>query len=145
MPHDRQFAEIVGSHWSRGRRPYHTGGQKGDRHFPTWPGTVLPLNFQGKAPGSLILPVPHKPGPIHVASSSERAVSAGLAPRQFPPSLQASPTSPTSPSRRGDFEDRASPPVVWWPMHPPSYVCRPSLHSALAMMAESPTGRLARA
>jgi hypothetical protein len=37
------------------------------------------------------------------------------------------------------------PPVVWWRRQPSSYVCRPSLYSALAMTAESPADRLARA
>ena len=55
MPHDRQLAEIGGSHWSRGSLPYHTSGTYGAGKS-MWRGSSLPVNYQEKEAGSPPLP-----------------------------------------------------------------------------------------
>jgi hypothetical protein len=62
LPHDRQFAGIVGYHWLGAPWPYHTGGTRGTGKLRCLPPPVL-QNNQGKAPGNLILPGSEQPRP----------------------------------------------------------------------------------
>ena len=62
IPHDRQFAEIVGPHWCRAMWPHHTGGTSGTGKV-TWELPVVQVKYQGKAPGNATLPVAKHPGP----------------------------------------------------------------------------------
>ena len=120
MPHDRQLAEIGGSHWSRGPLPYQTSGTYGAGKS-TWRGSSLPVNYQGKEAGSPPLPGTKKPGATpscfpFVSAHSLRVSSVAVRSCQLVESRAKSPpVSPapaTHPQHRQLVESRAkSPPV----------------------------------
>jgi hypothetical protein len=92
MPHDRQLAEIGGSHWSRGPLPYQTSDMVGASKS-TWRGSSLPVNYHGKEAGSPPLPGTKKLGPTPNCFPS---VVEGISTRSFRALLRSNPPRPHS-------------------------------------------------
>jgi hypothetical protein len=55
IPHGRQLAQTELCHWPRVAAPYHTTGTLLSGNL-MWQGIHLPVNYQGKAPGSSYSP-----------------------------------------------------------------------------------------